>query len=141
MPATSVTKADAVREIDRVAADGGEITARRTLAYARAIYGWAVKRGALAENPFRGVPAPGREVSRDRVLTDAELGAVWRAAGTEGPPYGPLTCFLLLTLARLNEVAGMTWGEVAPDLSVWTQSGERTKNGNAHVVQRHRTGP
>ena len=139
MPAAGVTKADAVREIDRVAAGGGEVTARRTLAYARAIYGWAAKRGMLAENPFHGVPAPGREVSRDRVLTDAELGAVWRAAGREGPPYGPLTRVLLLTLARLNEVAGMTWGELAPDLSTWTQPGERTKNGKAHIV--HLSGP
>ena len=134
LPAAKITKAEAVREIDRVAATGGVTTARRTLAYGRALYGWAEKRGAVEANPFRGVPAPGKEVSRDRVLTDAELGAVWKAAEAEGPPYGPMVRFLLLTLGRLNEVAGMTWGEVAADLSTWTQPGERTKNSKAHVV-------
>ena len=42
--------------------------------------------------------------------------------------------FLLLTLARRDEVASMTWAEVAPDLSSWTLPAARAKNRKAHVV-------
>jgi integrase len=68
------------------------------------------------------------------VLTDDEIGLVWRAAMPLQSPQGPLVRLLLLTLARRDEVAGMSWGEVAADLSTWTQPGERTKNGKPHVV-------
>jgi integrase len=40
----------------------------------------------------------------------------------------------MLTLARSNEAGGMTWGELAPDLSMWTQPGARVKNGRPHLV-------
>jgi integrase len=40
----------------------------------------------------------------------------------------------LLTLARRDEVAGMTWGEVAADFSTWTQPASRTKNAKPHIV-------
>jgi integrase len=73
-------------------------------------------------------------VPRERVLDADELGSVWRAAGTLPAPYGPMVRFLMLTLARREEATAMTWGEVAPDLSTWTQPAGRTKNGKAHVV-------
>ncbi len=56
--------------------------ASRTAAYGRACYQWAVKRGSLSANPFQDLPlAP--VAKRERVLTDDELRAIWKA--TEGP--------------------------------------------------------
>src|SRR6516164_9556971 len=37
-------------------------------------------------------------------------------------------------LARRGEVAGMTWGELSDDLTIWSLPAERTKNGIAHNV-------
>jgi integrase len=37
-------------------------------------------------------------------------------------------------LQRREEVAAMRWSEIAPDLSVWTMSGTRMKNGKPHDV-------
>jgi integrase len=85
-------------------------------------------------NPFEGLPAMGREVRRDRVLTDVELGAIWNATDVLGPVHGGFARFLLLTLARREEVARMTWGEISADLSSWTLPAGRAKNGKAHVV-------
>jgi integrase len=73
-------------------------------------------------------------VKRDRVLTDAEIGAIWTAAGKLGAVHGGFVRFLMLTLARRDEVARMTWAEVAPDLSTWTLPAARAKNGKAHVT-------
>ena len=53
------------------------------MAYGRACYGWAVKRGRLLSNPFAALPAiAGGAPSRDRVLTDEEVGGIWRSAGS-----------------------------------------------------------
>lgn len=133
-PAASVTKRQAVQAIDHIATNSGITTARRVLQYARTVYTWATRRGALDANPFATVPAPGKVVFRERSLTAEEVGLVWRAAGRIGTPYGPCMRFLLLTLARRDEVAGMTWGEVSPDLSLWTLPAERAKNSKGHVV-------
>ena len=136
MPAPSIGRREAALVVD-AAGQAGATTARRVRDYARAMWGWAADRGTLPEgqaNPWESARAPGRDVPRERVLDGAETGLVWRAAGTIQAPHGPLVRFAVLTLARREEVTAMTWGEVAPDLSAWTQPGARTKNGKPHVV-------
>ena len=104
----------------------------RTAAYGRAAFAWAVKRGMVSVNPFAHLPVAKSIAKRERVLTDGEIGDVWRAAVSA--PYGTIIRLLILTGQRRGEVAGMTWGELSDDLSTWTIPGERTKNGAVHVV-------
>ena len=132
--ADALTKADAVRVLDGLAKAGKHAMAGRTMAYARACYGWAVKRDRVANNPFQGLPIPASVASRDRVLSDEEAGAIYAAAGTMGYPFGPLIRLLLLTAQRREEVAGMRWDEVSDDMTVWTLPAGRAKNGREHVV-------
>jgi hypothetical protein len=40
---------------------------------------WAVERALIETNPARGIKPPAVEASRDRVLTDAEVRALWAA--------------------------------------------------------------
>jgi integrase len=133
-PAGALTRAEAVNTLDAIARSGRVGSAGRTLAYARACFAWAEKRGKVAENPFRGLPISSGAAARDRVLTDAEVGLIWRATAALGWPFGPLVRLLLLTAQRRDEVAGMRWSELSPDRAVWTIPKERTKNGRAHVV-------
>lgn len=133
-PAAGITKSEAIRALDHVAKTSGSTSARRALAYGRACYNWAVKRDALAFNPFAGVPAHGVERSRDRVLTDAEVGAVWNGAAELEPAYCAAVRLLLLTGQRLSEVAKLRWSELSEDLAIWTLPAERAKNGKAHIV-------
>ena len=134
-PASALTHAAVTAVLDKLAGDGKAPIAGRTMAYGRACYGWAVKRRRLVVNPFAGLPViQGANPSRDRVLTDAEVGAVWRAAGAMGLPFGPLVRLLLLTAQRREEVAALRWSELSADLSTWTLPGSRAKNGKAHVV-------
>lgn len=132
-PAHALTVAEVQNRLDEVA-EKHPTTARRLQAYGRAMYGWAVKRQMVEENPFTNVVIEGREVSRDRVLTDAELGAVWRAACKMPYAFGPFFRLLVLTLQRRSEVAGMRWDEITPDLTTWTIPASRTKNGKEHIV-------
>ena len=133
-PASTITSREAVAALDVVEAQRGTISARRSMAYARACYGWALKRHMLELNPFQGIAAPGKENPRDRVLAAEDVGAIWRASDQLGPFHRPFLRLLLLTLQRREEVAGMRWSEISADGLTWTVPAGRAKNGRAHLV-------
>ena len=134
-PASALDYDLVTRVLDGLASDGRTAMAARTMAYGRACFGWAVQRRRLAMNPFEGLPAiEGGAPARDRVLSDQEVGEVWRAAGALGQPFGPLVRLQLLTGQRRVEVAGMRWSEISADGTTWTLPAERAKNARAHVV-------
>lgn len=74
-------------------------------------------------------PAP-----RDRVLTDEELAAIWRAGEREAPKLRAFMRLLILTAARELEVADMATGEVDLEAGRWTIPPERAKNRTGYVV-------
>jgi len=133
-PAARLSRADAVNVLDQLVNADTPAIAGRTLAYARACYGWAGKRGKVPSNPFASLLIPAGVEVRERVLSAEELGRVWNAAGAMTEPWGPLFRLLLLTLARREQVAGMRWSELSPDLSTWTIPSARMKRGQAHVA-------
>ena len=135
-PASSITLSDAVRAVDRIKAEKGTVAANRTLSYARAAYGWAVKRQHVAVNPLKGIERAGREAPRERVLSETELGAIWRGCDAVGAIAAGFVRTLMLTLQRRDEVASMLWGELdnPMDPTIWTLPAERTKNARAHIV-------
>ncbi len=137
-PAAALDHATVIKVIDGIAGAGSAPIAGRTLAYGRACYGWAVARRKLPMNPFAGLPqVQGSAPARDRVLTAAEVGAIWRAALRLGTPFGPLVRVMLLTGQRREEVAGMRWLEISDNgdgTGTWTIPAERAKNGRAHVM-------
>jgi integrase len=128
--AERLDKAAVVAALDRLSPS----MARAVAGYGRACFAWAQKRGLLPANPFLDLPVPPANVKRDRVLTDAEAAKVWKAAATTPAPYGPIVQLLMLTGQRRDEVGGMRWEELAPDLAAWTVPAERTKNGVPSIV-------
>jgi integrase len=133
-PAARITRTDAVNALDRIVKAGKVVTAGRTMAYARACFAWAKKRGKVPENPFAELPIAAGTTERERVLTDAEIAEVWSAANTLGYPFGPFYRLMILTLQRREEVAGMRWSEISADMTRWTLPGARMKNGKPHDV-------
>ena len=133
-PAARLTRADAVNALDLLVAAGKAPMAARTLAYARAAYAWAEKRGKVPANPFQGLPISASSESRDRVLNDVELAEVWTAAATLPYPFGPFFQLAALTLQRRDEVAGMRWSEISDDFETWRIPGSRMKNAKPHDV-------
>ena len=93
-----------------------------------------MKQELVPGNPVTAVHVEYRVVARERVLSDAEIGEVWRATGALGWPWGPFFRFLLLTLQREVETAGLRWFELSDDLARWEIAGTRTKNRRAHIV-------
>ena len=133
LPAADLQRTAVVQVIDAIARGGHTAIAGRTAAYGRAAYHWAVKRGSVAVNPFSDLPlAP--TAKRDRVLSEAQLVAVWRATEVLGAFPAAIVRMLILTGQRREEVAGMAWAEISDDLSTWTIPAGRAKNGATHVV-------
>ena len=135
-PASSITTKDVIAALSRIKREAGTVTGNRALAYGSAAYSWAVRQERVPMNPFKGRERPGKETSRERVLTAEELGCLWRASLTLSPIAGGFVRTLLLTLGRRAEAASMRWTEldcaVAP--TMWALPGERAKNGRQHRV-------
>jgi len=73
-----ITRRD-VRELVAPIIDrGSPIMANRVLAVVRRMLNYGVRNDWLDANPASLIDAPGREVSRERVLTDDEICRVWR---------------------------------------------------------------
>lgn len=72
--------------------------------------------------------------ARARVLTDAELKAVWEAADREPPKLRAVIRLLILTAAREAEVAGMAVREVDREAARWRIPAERAKNRTSITV-------
>jgi integrase len=130
---SSVTRADVHELLDQIA-DRAPIMANRCLAALRKMCAWAVDREIIKVSPCAGLEAPADETSRDRVLVDDELEAVWQGAEAMGWPFGYIVRILILTGQRRGEVAGMRWQELDFDAKTWTLPKERCKNDIEHVV-------
>jgi len=113
------------------------VSAARARAILSALFSWARGEGYLeGDNPVEGTNNPAPTVKRDRVLSDAELAAVWNACGND--TYGKIVKLLILTGARREEVGGMLWGELADRDGKrdgkWRVPGSRTKNHEDHEL-------
>jgi integrase len=126
-PISAIRRSDIVKLLDRIADQNGMIMANRTLAYVGRIMNWHAIRDDDFVSPIVRGMARGKERARDRILTDAELRAVWRAAEATPGPFCAFVKFLLLTGARRSEASGMIRDELSADCSLWILPAERNK--------------
>jgi integrase len=131
---SQIGRADIHDLLDGIVARGSPVTANRTLAWLRRMCSWAIERGLIEISPCAGIRAPAAETSRDRVLSDDEIEAVWLAADGLGTPYNAFVKLLILTGARRSEVAGMTWSEIDTASRVWTLPAARAKNATEYQI-------
>jgi integrase len=130
--ADSITRADITRLIDSIPA---KTMARAVAAQLSAFYSWAMPRlDRLESNPCRDAWKPPKPPSRDRVLSEDEIRAVWKASLEEPVPFGSGIRLLMLTLQRRDEVFSADVAEFELGKAVWTIPGARAKNGVAHIV-------
>jgi integrase len=132
-PLASINRRDVAQAIDQVA-DRGAIQTNRVLATVRKILNDAVADGHLEASPAVGIKPRGREVSRERALTDAEVELFWRATDGLGLPFGPLFKLMLLTAQREAHVAAMAWDEIDIADGIWRIAGAKMKVRRPHQV-------
>jgi integrase len=105
--------------------------ARRAIA---AMFKWAMEEGWCGSNPVIGTRRPAEAPARDRVLSDAELVAIWRACDGCDDDFSRIVRLLILLGSRRQEVGGMRWSELDLDAGTWILPAARSKNHRAHTV-------
>jgi integrase len=132
MPVDQVTRRDVAFRLTKIAAENGSITAARARAVLSAFYVWAMGHGLSEQNPVLGTIKPEDSKPRERVLSDAEIVALWRAS--EHDAFGKIVKLLLLTGCRRMEICGLRWSEIDMETGILRLPPERTKNGRAHTL-------
>jgi integrase len=116
--------------------------ARNLLGLAKRFFTWAVEQRTygLKTSPADGLKPSkiiGDKPSGDRVLSDAELFALWRAANRTPYPVGPIYKMLIMSALRLNEVADARWSEFDLPAQSWVIPKERMKAKNPAKARAH----
>lgn len=135
-PIGDIARRDVIALLEKIADDHGGYMSNRVLAAVRRLFAWAVERDLIAASPAANVRPIAKEVSRDRVLSDAELRAFWIVTAAMDYPWGPFLRTLALTAQRRQEVAAMRWQDLdlASENPRWTLPREATKADRAHEV-------
>jgi integrase len=130
-----IKRREIIMLIDGVADRSGASAAIATLSVLRKCLNWAMARDLIEANPASGVKVDdviGTPKARDRLLSDAELAAIWRAIDTVGAPFSTIYRLLMLTGLRLNEIAAARWEHL--DVATLTVPTENSKTGEAMLV-------
>jgi integrase len=131
IPITAVSQRDVAHLLSDLAKQRGDTTSNRVRTSLCSLFGWVIREGfRLPEGNVASYTNKREERSRDRVLTDGELKAIWTACRDDD--YGAILKLLMLTGSRANEIAQLRWNEVHDDHIVLPA--ERTKNHRTHVV-------
>jgi integrase len=97
-------------------------------------HGW-VETSLLPRKGLAVIAPPA--ASRERVLSDEELRAIWLAADKAKPKPRVFVRLLVMTACREIEAADIATGELALDAARWTIPGPRTKNGQPITLPLH----
>ena len=131
----SITQAELERVVVKVE-ERAPFMAVRVLLELRSILEFGVNRRWLGENLAKHleVQIDGPPGGRDRVLSNEELIAIWKAANKDGWPFGDVVKLLILTGQRRTEVSDLRAPELDVDAGVWRLPAERAKNKEPHLV-------
>lgn len=130
--AAEIKQADVLLVLDAVIDRGSPGAANRLLALIRKMFNWGLERDLVEHNPCAGLKPLTPTRSRDRVLSEAEIRALWHALAQELSAVQAAIRLLLLTAQRSVEVRSMRWQDIDGD--VWRIPAEVVKGKRAHAV-------
>jgi integrase len=134
MAIDKITRRDVASRIIAIKRDHGPIVAAAARAKLGAFFTWCLRQGLCEANATIGTESPRRAPPRERVLSDAELAAIWNAGRADD--YGRIIKLLILLGQRRKEVGAMAWTELDLDAPqpTWKIPMSRTKNKRAHTL-------
>jgi|tagenome__1003787_1003787.scaffolds.fasta_scaffold20973904_3 integrase len=139
-PIATITDLDVLQVIRRKIPDG-RVGARNLLALIKRFFRWVIgqRMYGLVSSPCEGLQASAiigeTNKSRDRVLSDDEIFAYWRAASRMPFPHGAIYKLLILTALRLNEATDASHSEFNYRDRIWVVPSARMKGRNAGKKQ------
>lgn len=131
-PLSEITRAEG-NDLMRALAKRLTTGANRVRSYLRTFGKWAEEDDRIDESPFVNLKRLTKEKPRERVLSDLEIRAIWRACEEMGA-FGRAFQMMLITGQRRSEVGEMEWRELDEAKRLWTIPAARTKPGRTHEV-------
>jgi integrase len=120
-PFVDIKRSDIALLLDAIEDKHGPAMADAILGTLRGMANWFAARDDNYNAPFvrnmRRTPPQDRR--RDRILTDAEIRAIWKAAAANGQ-YGAIVRLLLLSAQRYKKIATLCWSDVDEHTGIWT---------------------
>jgi integrase len=129
-----IRKADLIELVEGIVDRGSPVMANRVLAHTKRLFRWAAGRDLIEVDPAAHIEKPTPEHSRDRVLGDDELTAIWQAAGTMSGPFGAGVQMLIATGARREEVLQVERHEVEDQPARFVLPASRIKAKEQRVI-------
>jgi integrase len=137
----TLRRSDITALLDEIEDGHSALQADGVLTIVRACLNWHASRTDYIPPLVRGMRRTStKERARTRILDDAELTAVWKAAETNGV-FGALVRMLLLTGQRLDKVVTMRWTDISPmtwpanEPPTWVIPWEPREKENAGALQ------
>ena len=131
MEIAKINRAMIATELNRVERESGAVTANRFRAMLSSFFNWAAREGLIDANPA-AFTNKRNETQRDRVLSDAEIRAIW--AALQADDFGDIVKLLALTGQRRAEISDLSWNEIDLERGLIVLPANRTKNGREHVI-------
>jgi integrase len=133
-PIGNIKRAGVAAQLQKITSARGRVAAARARGNLSALFGWAMREGLCEANPVYLTNDPAEGIQpRERVLSNAELAAIWRAC--DDSDHGKIIRLLILTGCRREEIGGLKWSEVDLDLGEIKIPGSRTKNHKEHILR------
>jgi len=127
-----ITRREVNDLLDEVVDNHGRSQADAVLAQVRAVMTWFQSRDENYTSPIvRGMRRNKNRKARDRVLSDDEIRALWKASDGSGA-FGAILKVLLLTAQRREKVARMQWGDITD--GTWTIAADDREKGTVGKV-------
>jgi integrase len=134
-----VRKGHITQVTDALLKRGVKRMAKMILALMRQMFRFAVDRGIIEFDPtasIRKAKIGGKDVERDRVLSEVEIRALARQL-PDAHLLKSTKCAIwiaLSTLCRIGELSKARFSDVDFNLKIWTIPATNSKNGKAHTI-------
>lgn len=124
--------------LERISHNGSPVAAGYVLQMCKQALRYCDRRGLATSTALEQLTIPDvgkKQNASDRVLTDSELGSLWRWLNNNGiqPYYRDLTRLITVFCARTQEIRLSTWDEWDLEAKLWIIPESNSKNGKRIV--------
>lgn len=127
-----IKKREIVQLLDAIVERGAPYVAINLHSLLAKLFNWAASRDVITVSPMLYLGKPAVSQSRDRVLNEREIRALWKAVDQVSEPWAACVRLLLLTGTRRDEARCAPYDEFQGN--IWTIPKERTKNGRELIL-------
>lgn len=136
--ADEVKRSQIAALLDTVVARGARIVARNLLGDIRQMFGFAIRRGLLENDPTSHMKRDdyGEKVERDRVMTEAEIRTLPALIAKAGMflTSEHAIWIMMATCCRVGELSQAAWADVDLKAKQWRIPAENAKNAKEHII-------